>query len=198
MPKIVDKEAKKQEILQAALRVFAEKGVDATKIHEIAEAAGIAKGTIYLYFNNKEEIFQSILKLHSSMMESNITSLLSESNDPEEQLKQLILRSVEDAKHSHPEIILDVWSTMIRNPQQLGLGKELHHFQEIISQLLNDGIQQGVFREMDTMAVAMGILSMLHGFNLLEMAAQDQFPVATVSETMIDVLLSGLKASSTS
>ena len=57
MPKIVDKAAKKNEILLAAMRLFAEKGVVNSKMADIAIAAGIGKGTIYEYFRSKEEIF---------------------------------------------------------------------------------------------------------------------------------------------
>ena len=56
-PKIIDKEAKKAEILQAAMQVFSRKGVAKTRMADIAVAAGIGKGTIYEYFRSKEEIF---------------------------------------------------------------------------------------------------------------------------------------------
>lgn len=45
------------EILDAALRVFAQRGLHKTKLEEIAKEAGVSKGTIYLYFKNKEELF---------------------------------------------------------------------------------------------------------------------------------------------
>ena len=56
-PKIVDKEAKKTQIIIAATQVFSKLGVAKTKMIDIAQAAGIGKGTIYEYFRSKEEIF---------------------------------------------------------------------------------------------------------------------------------------------
>ncbi len=58
MPKIVDKEAKRKKILEASMRVFAKKGVENTKMKDIAKSAGIGKGTIYEYFNSRDEILQ--------------------------------------------------------------------------------------------------------------------------------------------
>lgn len=54
------KTARRGEILEAATKVFAEKGYDRTRMADIAEQAGITKGTIYLYFTNKEDVFRAI------------------------------------------------------------------------------------------------------------------------------------------
>jgi len=51
---------KRDRILQAAVRVFAEKGFYATRVSEIARAAGVADGTIYLYFKNKDDVLVSL------------------------------------------------------------------------------------------------------------------------------------------
>ncbi len=56
MPRIVDKSAMRQRILQAAMERFAARGYHATKMAEIADAAGLAKGTLYLYFPSKEAL----------------------------------------------------------------------------------------------------------------------------------------------
>lgn len=55
------KDARPQEILQAALELFIEKGFAAAKMEDIARAAGVTRGTPYLYFANKEEIFKSLI-----------------------------------------------------------------------------------------------------------------------------------------
>jgi len=56
------KDARPQEILEAALAVFAEKGFSATRMEDIAKRAGVTKGTIYLYFESKEIVFESLLQ----------------------------------------------------------------------------------------------------------------------------------------
>ncbi len=61
-PKIVDKEQKRRSIVYAALKVFANKGYKATRTIDIAEAAGIGKGTIYEYFRSKEELIEAIFE----------------------------------------------------------------------------------------------------------------------------------------
>jgi len=56
------KEARPSEILNAALDLFCHKGYAATTLEQVARAAGISKGTLYLYYDNKEELFRSMVR----------------------------------------------------------------------------------------------------------------------------------------
>jgi AcrR family transcriptional regulator len=56
-----DDNAKRRQIVEGARRVFLTQGFDAASMGEIAKAAGVSKGTLYVYFENKEELFQAIV-----------------------------------------------------------------------------------------------------------------------------------------
>src|SRR5438270_8734118 len=56
------KDERPAEIVSAALALFAERGFGATKLDDVARAAGIAKGTIYLYFATKEDLFRAVVR----------------------------------------------------------------------------------------------------------------------------------------
>lgn len=56
------KEERPSEILAAAIAVFSEKGFSAARLEDVAERAGVAKGTIYLYFATKEELFEAVVR----------------------------------------------------------------------------------------------------------------------------------------
>ena len=56
------KEARPEEILAAALESFAARGFAATRIEDVAARAGISKGTLYLYFDGKEELFKAVVR----------------------------------------------------------------------------------------------------------------------------------------
>ncbi len=60
------KEARPQELLSAALSLFVEKGFAATKVEEIAARAGVSKGTLFLYFNSKEDLFKAVIRANLS------------------------------------------------------------------------------------------------------------------------------------
>ena len=56
------KEARPQELLDAALALFVEKGFAATRIEEVADRAGVSKGTLYLYYPSKEELLKAVIR----------------------------------------------------------------------------------------------------------------------------------------
>lgn len=66
MPRITDVEGRRDQILRAAVKIFGERGYSSATISDIANEAGVAHGTVYLYFRSKAEILQS---LHASFAE---------------------------------------------------------------------------------------------------------------------------------
>ena len=56
------KQARPAELLEAALALFVEKGYAATRVEEVAARAGVSKGTLFLYFPSKEELFKAVVR----------------------------------------------------------------------------------------------------------------------------------------
>lgn len=56
------KDARPQELLAAALDLFVERGFASTRLEDVAKRAGVSKGTLYLYFENKEELFKAVVR----------------------------------------------------------------------------------------------------------------------------------------
>jgi len=69
MPKVVDREEMQHGILDAAMQVYVKKGYHAATIADVAEAAGLGKGTLYLYFKNKDAIAISMVERHFKGLE---------------------------------------------------------------------------------------------------------------------------------
>jgi len=80
MRTILDRETRRQQILTAATTVFAQKGYRHASVSDIIEAAGIARGTFYLYFQSKEEVFLALIDLWFE----ELTPLVEEKCDDEE------------------------------------------------------------------------------------------------------------------
>ncbi len=70
------KDARPEEILDAALQLFTEKGFSSTRMIDVARAAGISKGTLYLYFDNKESIFRDVVKQRITPQLDKVESLV--------------------------------------------------------------------------------------------------------------------------
>src|SRR5690242_4580128 len=77
-------------ILEAARKVFATKGLNDTTVDDIAGAAGVAKGTIYLYYESKRDIYFAALKFGISQMYAILDEQLKQVSTPEDKLRTLI------------------------------------------------------------------------------------------------------------
>ena len=60
-PQTADDSAKRRQIVQGARSIFLARGFDAASMSDIAKAAGVSKGTLYVYFDNKEQLFEAIV-----------------------------------------------------------------------------------------------------------------------------------------
>ena len=93
-PKFVDKELKIREIAMAAIALFSKKGFAATSVEEIAEAAGMGKGTIYEYFKTKEGVFVAAIEEWIGEAETQILEILHGIDDPVERLHAFVNRNI--------------------------------------------------------------------------------------------------------
>ncbi len=97
------KARRQEEILKAAFDVFAARGYEATRIDDVARRAGIAKGTIYLYFRDKERLFQAVVR---NLIPKRFDVLVDSLPGPPEELLGLLALTVlrqrgEKAKKCH-------------------------------------------------------------------------------------------------
>ncbi|MEJ2070811.1 MAG: TetR/AcrR family transcriptional regulator [Syntrophobacterales bacterium] len=78
------------EILAATRRLMEQKGVDSLTMDEIAQAAGVAKGTIYLYFQSKDELIRELLSQVGEAIALDLEGILAKPDPPPEKLQQVI------------------------------------------------------------------------------------------------------------
>ncbi|MBC2715217.1 MAG: TetR/AcrR family transcriptional regulator [Desulfobacteraceae bacterium] len=173
-PKLVDKTEKINEIATAALYLFAKKGYAATSVEQIAEAAGIGKGTVYEYFPSKEEIF--VHAINDWIMDL-INRMLEKTRDienPVERLKAFI------------EMVKDVLNVEEPDPKKLfadidqqtfmqgGAFYKRRHiikdmratFCDLVVDILLDGVSKKVFKPeiaRDVSKIAINLLAYLDG-----------------------------------
>ena len=200
-PKLVDKEKKRIQILQAAMEVFARQGFVNTKIEDITRAASIGKGTIYEYFQSKQEIFSEAYHFMFSGMEESITEHLNSTDNPEQKLVLLITSMTDfilEHRYEFAEIIMDFWAEGVRrkDPEMLKI-IDLNHlyqvYRDLISQILKDGIQKGTFKECDTHSLASVLIGALDGLMLQWMIDKGSIDLRKLTQALIQSLFEGIK-----
>ena len=201
MPKIVDKEAKKMEILHAAMHVFARKGVVNTKMIDIATTASIGKGTIYEYFRSKEEIFTSAFIYYYQMMQSMVQKALTREDNPVKQLEVILSVSLEAFMHFGEEfadIMMDFWAEGIRNKDQdfldaINLKGIYSDYRAMIKKILESGVKSGIFKPIDTKSTASVLIGAFDGILLQWIMDRNSIDLKKIPAILMDGFIDGIK-----
>lgn len=187
---------KRERIIAAAGRLFGEKGYHNTTTAEIAEAAGVAAGTIYIYFSSKEEllvaVFEEFLGLHMQRLREGV----SRESSPEAKLRRLISLGLElmEANPDSARIFLSQLrqsTTMIKMVAK----RSSRAYKDIIEEILEEGVRGGICRQMNIRATA----SMLFGAfqtTVLDWVADDcSYSLAGQADELSRFVLRGVACS---
>lgn len=179
MARIVNKTFRKAGIVDAAARVFAERGVAKTTISDIARAASVAQGTIYLYFEDKDDIVLAVVQSIVDRMMDGIERLIAfPGASAEERLRAL--GSALEAAESEPSarelgaILHRPENRLLHDRMAEGLRPRLL---AILDSIVRQGIEEKVFSVPDPRAAAWFVLG---GLQSVELSAtpQEAMPAA--------------------
>lgn len=155
---------KREQIIEAATKVFARDGLQKGRIDDIAQEAGIGKGTVYEYFRSKEELFEAIVEgvIHQSI--ELVNSVLEAEGSPRIRLERFLHEMLDVMAHYDEEIILmtEIWAQGARGHWHGGgsaLVEMYHELHAKVKAILKDGIDTGEFREMNLDGVASLLLA---------------------------------------
>jgi AcrR family transcriptional regulator len=154
-------------ILSAALDAFVEKGFAATRLEDIAERAGISKGTLYLYFENKEELFKAAVRENVVPIVERAEHQVDVFQGSSRDLLVEIVRGWWNAMHeSHttglPKLVL-AESSNFPDAARVYFDEVVVRVRGLFARALRRGIESGEFRAVDvdyTVRVAMAPLTM--------------------------------------
>lgn len=143
----VSQEAKRRQILEAAVRAFARKGYHACRVGEIAEEAGVAYGLVYHYFGSKEEVLETIFRDTWTQMLARIREVAESGDSANEQVRKvtaLLLRTW----RRDPDLVRVLVREVTRSPEQLRRQiDEIGHAYEALEEIVANGQKTGEFRD---------------------------------------------------
>ncbi len=155
----------KKRILKASMDIFSRKGYAASNIREIAKAADISIGTVYIYFKNKEELYKSLIEDKKQELTDRIGAMCFEEKPATESLKNFIQIHLEYAVKHREFILLHIRE----HGFSFGIEKKRAFFNqqiEIIEKIIQRGIISDEFRETDARSIASIIMGTLRGIIL--------------------------------
>lgn len=186
-------EPKQRLIISTAIDIFAEKGFQQTTMQEIAETAGIGKGTIYRFYPSKDELLSSLVKFAIDEVTEAIREELSHTESIVDKLKTII--AVEIAYYDeHPNLakflIREVLGYRVKFEEHI---KQIQASRtSIIEPIIREGMESGVLNEVNPTTVAASLEGMILASVIQWFLLDTDFPREEIQNDLDTMLLDGL------
>ena len=195
------KEARPSEIVAAALRLFTERGFAATRLEDVAAAAGVSKGTLYLYFANKEELFKAVVREHVVPNLDRAAALVAAHEGTASDLLRALMRQfaamLETEMAAVPKLVI-AEAGNFPNVARFYADTVVRRGFALIGGILERGIASGEFRAVDVAATVPSIIAPFLMLALVKhsLAPHARVPLdpASVLAGHVELVLRGLAA----
>jgi TetR/AcrR family fatty acid metabolism transcriptional regulator len=193
---------KRSVILNAALKTFVKRGYSETRVAEIAAEAGVAEGTLYNYFQSKEDLLLALFDEKWDTIINEIREKTRNFDDPNDKLKaifSLVVRMFKKNRQLAELFMIDIkQSSIFLNNYTIN---RIVEFLDLVEEILEEGKRKGIYRkDLDTRVAKMIIFGAAQGILLSWVLSESKavktkafkFSLFSAAKTLKDIFKSGL------
>jgi TetR/AcrR family transcriptional repressor of uid operon len=177
-PRVTDqyKTEVKEKIVQAAITTFSKYGYDKTRMDDIAKSAKLGKGTLYLYFKSKEELFYAISENSIKELKEQLSKLFSKKEDLVQDAEKFY-DQYRNLIHDSEKVSFEMIAESSRNPKlRKALYEQRMKVYDIVIDYLRRQIEKGFFRkDMDVNAIASGLVALYDGLTISKLLGISEY-----------------------
>ena len=185
---------KREAILRAAIKVFARSGYFNAKVADVAKVAGVADGTVYLYFKSKEEILRSIFDRGIEILIAEARQLIEGVTDPRERLRRIARLHLERLGDDRDLAI--VFQVELRGSTKFMAefsAAGLAEYLSLIRETFVEGQRSGVFRrELNPKIVSKVFFGALDEMATNWILSRRRYKLAPLADAALDIILDGV------
>lgn len=188
------REERRKQILGAALTVFSGKGFHATNVSDVAAEAGVSQGTIYWFFESKEDLFQAALLSAFTDIGEKTIAPLAECSTATEKLLALAesMEALAEVAEGLFMLFLGYWSSSDRKEERAQIWVDLlTEYKDMVATVIQEGIESGEFRSVDAESLVWALLAAYDGLAAYAILMPD-IDLVRASRTFMQALLNGL------
>ena len=183
----------KRKIFETSMKLFAEKGYDATSIEEITATVGVAKGTLYYHFSSKEEIFNFLIEEGIKLLHNSIDIKTAKFSNYIDKLKAIILIQIKIiVKYEDIITILlsQFWGTEARNKM---CKKYVLDYISKIELIVKEGIEKGEIKPGNPQIIASEIYGLICSGLVYKVRNNGNVDIMKLYHEFENTLIEGLK-----
>lgn len=190
------REERRRQILQAALKVFSQRGFHAANVSDVAAEAGVSQGTIYWYFESKEDLLTAALLSIFDQFGADTMAALACCETAEEKL-----RALGRTMDMFPELVeglfalfLSYWASSPKRDETAQLWVDLLvEYKDVVVTIVEEGVQRGEFRPVEAEGLAWSLLAAYDGLAAYTLLMPD-LDLKRISAAFLETMIRGLKA----
>jgi TetR/AcrR family transcriptional regulator, cholesterol catabolism regulator len=184
---------RREEVVDIAARVFAERGYHATSIDDLSDATGLQRGGLYHYIGGKQEL---LIRIHERFIEPLLETareIARRKESPEVELRLLAQALVQDIADYRDQVtvFLHEWRIIEDAPEWKDIRKARKEFEEIIASCIRRGAKEGIFRPLDERTTMRGFLGMIN-YTYQWLNPRGRITPAAVADSFVDIFLRGI------
>ncbi len=183
----------KRKIFETSMKLFAEKGYDATSIEEITATVGVAKGTLYYHFSSKEEIFNFLIEEGIKLMQNSIDIKTAKFPNYIDKIKAIVLIQIKVVMKYEDLITIllsQFWGNETRNQK---CKKHIFEYISKIEEIVEEGIKKGQVKKGDPHAIASEIYGLICSSLVYKIRNNNELEVMKLYKEFESTVIEGLK-----
>ncbi len=188
---------RRAQILEAAIQAFTEKGFGDATMDDIVARAGLSKGTLYWYFESKDELINSIVGYIFERELAHAQQVVQGEERSREKLLvtlEMVTASFEQMQPIMP-ILMEYWAMMMRDERiRNTIGGYYQEFYEFLRPIIRQGVERGEFHTPDVDAAVYALVALAEGMGILWAADPTKVDLKQSIDKGIRLLIAGLES----
>ena len=190
-----NKNERKEQIMDAALKVIISKGYDNSRMDDIVDLSSMSKGAIYWYYKSKKEVYLNLVNYWVIKYSTVINHIVEEDDSAADQLKDVfdyfILQYEQDP--SAFKALVEFWSLAGRDEDfHKKVDRVYTKFLEFLERIINKGVKSGEFKNLDVRVTALSIMVNIEGIIWFTLFDAHGLSAREYINTITNFILSGL------
>ncbi len=193
MPDTVErKESRRDQILNAATRIFSEKTYHGTTLQDIADAVGMLKGSLYYYIDSKERLLTDIIIEAAKTLNEDLVRVENADIGPVERLRQIIREHVKfNAIYREAGTLFLTEKNVISSLEMSELVEIFNRRDKLLAFALNQAIVAGLYRQVDIRITSLAIIGLCNSV-LFWVRPAGRFSYEEIADAFFDLIHDGL------
>ena len=183
----------KRKIFETSMKLFAEKGYEATSIEEITATVGVAKGTLYYHFSSKEEIFNFLIEEGMKLLQNSIDIKTAKYTNYIDKIKAIVLIQIKIVVKYEDLIkilLSQFWGNEARNQK---CQKHILEYVNKIENIVREGIKANQIKQGNPQAIASEIYGLICSSLVYKIRREEEIDIMTLFKEFENTIIEGLK-----